>query len=174
MRVFSTNLCRGALVLGSMISALLFLSGCGRPVGSVKGKITYQNKALKGGGVGFISTDGGQSFASGIHDDGTYSVPNLAGGAYKITIETESLKGVQEAAGTMMPKGSGVPKGAKTGPPPGANVPEGYSPSDPAAAASATGLKRYVKIPLHYSDQEKTDLTFTFSGGDVTHDIELK
>lgn len=163
-----------AVVFGTLMAALLCLAGCGRPVGSVKGKVTYQGKALKGGGVGFVSTDGGRSYGSGIGEDGSYTIPDLEGGSYKITVETESLRGAQGPTGTMGPKTPSIPKGAKTGPPPGANVPEGYTPSDPAAAAAANGLKRYVKIPGHYAETDKTDLTFTFKGGDVTHDIDLK
>lgn len=155
----------------ALVAALCVLAGCSRPVGSVSGKVTYNGKNLKGGGVTFMNTEGGQSFAAGIAEDGTYSIPNIAGGTYKITVDTSSLKPAQGGAYG----GASMPKGAKgMGPPPGADVPEGYSPSSPAAAAAATNAKRYVEIPAKYADPNQTDLTFTFNGGSVTHDIELK
>jgi hypothetical protein len=165
---------RTAFALGLFCATSLVLVGCQRPVGSVSGKITYQGKVLKGGGVSFVSTDGGQSFAAGIAEDGTYKVPDLRGGAYKVCVETSSLK----AASSGSPyAGVGGPKKSKTekaGPPPGANVPEGYTPSDPAAAAAVTSAKRYVAIPEKYSSPDTTDLTYEFKGGAETFDIDLK
>jgi hypothetical protein len=139
----------------------------------VTGKVTYQGKPLKGGSVSFVSTEGRQSFASGIDEDGTYLVPNLRGGSYKVCVETSSLKPAKEHSiyTKMAPI---VPKGAKTGPPADAQVPEGYTPSDPAAMAAMTAKKRYIPIPEHYADPELTDITYTFNGGAETFNIDLK
>ncbi len=159
-------LSRGA---GLFALAALVLAGCGRPTGSVTGKVTYQGKPLKAGNVAFVTADGGRSFASGLTPEGTYTVPDLLGGEYKVCVETNSFK-------PPAPTGSApvVPKGAKTGPPPGANIPEGYTPSDPAAMAAAGMSKKYVPIPPKYAEPGTTDLTYTFKGGSETFDIELK
>jgi len=174
-RVASAVVCVGALGL---------LSGCGRSVGSVSGKVTYQGKSLKGGNVSFHSTEGGQSFSAAIKDDGSFEVPNLLGGSYKVCVETASLKGPSTTGGA--PKGSGGsggkgvtggPKDGKEGkgaPPPDAQIPEGYTPSGPAGAKAAENLKKYVPIPDKYANPDTTDLTFTFKGGSETFNIDLK
>lgn len=156
-----------------LLASLALIAGCGRPVGTVSGKVTYQGKTLKGGSVTFVSTEGRQSFAAGIGEDGTYSVPNIRGGEYKVCVETDSQKpppDVMIGPGMKMPP---VAKG-KFGPPPDAPVPEGYTPSDPASAAAALAAKRYVKIPDQYKDPNTTTLTYTFPGGNQTFDIDLK
>ncbi|MBN9523993.1 hypothetical protein J0H58_36700 [bacterium] len=159
------------------LCAALFVAGCNRPVGSVTGKVTYQGKELKGGGVTFVSTEGQQSFAATITPEGTYKVPDLLGGDYKVCVDTSSLKpakgglSVPGAAAYQQPV---VPKGAKTGPPPGAVLPEGYQASDPAAMAKNNSAKRYVAIPPKYAEAGTTDLTYTFKGGAETFDIDLK
>ncbi len=170
-------------------SALLFvgtvsliLVGCSRAVGSVSGKVTFQGKALKGGNVSFQSTDGHANFAAGIKEDGTYEVPNIQAGSYKVSVETASLK---PPAGPLGGKGSAVVTKDVTGkvvtnaeskglPPAGADIPEGYKGSSPATAQAAANLKKYVQIPDKYSDAEKSDITYTFKSGSDTFDIELK
>jgi len=157
------------------LTLIALLAGCSKPVGTVSGKVTYAGKTLKGGNVVFVNTEGGTSFSAGINEDGIYKVPNIQGGNYKVLVETDSLKPQLDI--TMMgPKGTGpvIPKGAKFGPPPGAEVPEGYQPSDPSALAVATTAKRYMKIPDQYKDKETTPLSYTFTGGNQTFDIDLK
>jgi hypothetical protein len=161
------------LALGVFVLVALLPAGCSRPVGSVSGKVTYQGKPLKGGSVSFVSDDGGRSYASGIKEDGTYTVPDLQGGSYKVCVETASLKAGDQAGGGYAPKGAAIPKG-KMGPPPDAPVPEGYTPSDPAAAALAANRRKYVQIPDKYAQPDTTDLTYKFEGGTQTHDIDLK
>ena len=157
--------------------AVLLLAGCNRPVGSVSGKVMYQGKPLNGGSVSFVSTEGNRSYAAGIKEDGTYTVPDLLGGSYKVCVETSSLK----PSGHQIPGGMGtpaIPKGAKTGAPADAPLPEGYIPqaagSDPAAAALASNKRKYVAIPEKYAKPDETDLAYTFKGGAETFDIELK
>ncbi len=157
-----------------LVAATLALTGCSKPVGTVSGKVIYQGKPLKGGSVSFVSTEGGQSFAAGLNDDGTYSIPKILGGAYKVCVETDSQKPAKDTAAVAGSSQPVIPKGAKFEPPPGAAIPEGYTPSNPAAAAAAKAAKRYTPIPPHYADAEKTDITYTFTGGDQTFDIELK
>ncbi|MBN9319664.1 MAG: hypothetical protein J0I28_08280, partial [Caulobacterales bacterium] len=109
--------------------------------------------------VTFVSTEGQQSFAATITPEGTYKVPDLLGGDYKVCVDTSSLKpakgglSVPGAAAYQQPV---VPKGAKTGPPPGAVLPEGYQASDPAAMAKNNSAKRYVAIPPKYAEAGTT------------------
>ncbi|MFO0796223.1 MAG: carboxypeptidase-like regulatory domain-containing protein [Gemmataceae bacterium] len=160
-------------------AAFLFVAafavvGCGRPVGSVSGTVTYDGKALKGGGVAFVSTDGGESFAASITPEGTYKVPNIRGGSYKVTVDNTSLKSPDRGAGGKVTPTVVVPPGAKFTPPPGANIPEGYTPSNPNAMKDLASGKNYVELPKKYLSADSTDLTFTFKGGDVTFPIDLK
>src|SRR5262245_30640892 len=116
---------RGAVALFGV--GLLVVAGCNKPVGTVSGKVTYQGKALKGGGVTFVSADGGRSFVGAIGPDGSYKVPDIVAGTYKVTVDNNSLKGQEK---TMGPGGTAappplVPAGAKGGAPAGANLPEG-------------------------------------------------
>jgi hypothetical protein len=160
-----------ALLVG--VCAMFLLAGCKKPVGTVTGKVTYQGKQLKAASISFISTDGSRSYAAGIRDDGTYYIPDLEGGTYKVCVDTEFLKPPITAMGPGMKQPATKDKD-KFGPPPGANVPEGYTPSSPAAAQQAASAKKYVAIPPKYADKDQTDLTYTFSGGNQTYDIELK
>lgn len=150
----------------ALVAILAVLSGgCGPRVGSISGKVTYNGKALKGGNVSFVS-DGGQSFASTIKEDGTYSIPDLKSGTYKVCVETESLKPPATQFGTA--------GGKDTAKPGGSEVPEGYTPSGPPAALQAANAKKYVMIPRTYADPNSTDLTYEFKGGSDTHNIDLK
>lgn len=163
---------RGA-AFGATLLAVVTVAGCSRPVGSVSGKVTFGNKTLKGGNVTFISTEGLPSQSSGITEEGTYSVPSLTAGTYKVCVETESLKPPGFAG---PPMGAGAPKGTALDP--DTPIPEGYHPSNPAeaslAGAAARAKKLYVAIPGQYADPNKTDLQYTVVGGQQTYNIELK
>lgn len=159
------------LALGAVLFAILALAGCGRPVGTVTGKVTFGPKVVKGGNVTFVSTEGQPSMSTTISEDGTYKIANATGGNYKVCVETMSVKGPPPSIPSAnTPKAQALDPGTK--------VPEGYTPSSPAdaslVAARARGAKLYVHIPDSYSDSSKTDLSYTVVGGDQTYNIELK
>lgn len=170
-----------AAAVGVMTLGLITLAGCSRPVGTVKGKVTYMNKALKGGSVSFVSSEGRQSFSGEIGDDGSYSIANITGGDYKVCVDTSYLKPDKSVMGGMGgPGGKGVAppggdKGAKNmAPPKDAAIPEGYKASNPAEGQALANAKKYVEIPLKYKDTDKTDMSYTVTGGEQKYDIELK
>ena len=119
---FGTTLCGfGTYCFLSLVVAL-GATGCGSSTGSVAGKVTLNGQPLKGGNVTFV---GKESFAASIQEDGTYNVPRLLAGEYKVCVETESLKPKNALA--MMPGMNN--KTAKAKPlDAGTNVPEGYKP----------------------------------------------
>lgn len=162
---------RGAVVL--FAAGLLVVAGCNKPVGTVSGKVTYQGKALKGGGVTFVSTDGGRSFAGIIGPDGSYKVTEIVGGTYKVTVDNNSLKGQERTGPATAAPPPLVPAGAKGGPPPGANLPAGYVASDPNAMKANAAGKNYVALPPKYLSADTTDITYEFKGDD-TFNVELK
>lgn len=168
-----------ALVLIGALGVLV--PGCARPIGTVSGKITFEGKPLKGGTIGFQSTEERESFATSINEDGSYAITNLKGGSYKVTVDTSNLK--PPSSGPVVSSGPKTnPSGAKKDevgkdkgkPPADAPIPEGYKASGPAGAKLAENAKRYVQIPSKYAKAETTDFSFTFKGGTETFDIELK
>jgi hypothetical protein len=173
---------RHALVLAGTFVAFA-LVGCQRPVGTVTGKVSYQGKTLKGGSIAFVSTEGRMSFAGTIKDDGTYEVPDVVGGSYKVCVDTAWLKSGGGATTNPMytgygakkpsaPKQADPPKGA--GPPPDAPEDHKATASSPMGMQAAKNQKKYVEIPSKYASPETTDLTFTFNGGSAPFDIDLK
>ncbi|HSQ56619.1 MAG TPA: hypothetical protein VLM40_12825 [Gemmata sp.] len=160
----------------TLLCTTLLLAGCGKSSGSVSGKVSYQGKALKGGSVSFVSEDGGRSFAGPIKEDGTYTIPDLLSGEYKVCVETSSLN---MRGGQKGPKYAGSSGGKAAiptdkGPPPGAPIPEGYTPSNPAAAKADAVQKRFIPIPDKYAKPDTTDITYSFKGGNETYNIDLK
>lgn len=155
--------------LALLVATGVLLSGCSRPTGSITGTVSHNGKALKGGSVTFISTEGLVSDSGAIGDDGRYSVPQITSGKFKVCVDTSFLA----------PPTTGGPRGASgpiTGaaPPPGALIPEGYKPSNPADAAIASNAKKFVKIPTKYKFEDQTDLSYEVKAGPQTYDIDLK
>jgi hypothetical protein len=157
-----------------VLAVLLGLTGCARPIGTVTGKVTYQGKRLKGGYVTFVSTEGQPSKPAEIGQDGMYTIPTITGGDYKVCVETDSLRPQALPVADKGTKSTG-PTVGKTA---GFDVPEGYRPSSPADAAlvqaNALNALRFVPIPPHYKDSDKTDLSYTVVKGEQTYNIELK
>jgi hypothetical protein len=151
------------------------MAGCGGSSGDVKGKVTYKGKELKGGGVSFVSTSGGPSQAGVIGEDGTYSIPNLQTGTYKVCVDTRNLRPPAKSR-PMGPRPVAKKESAGSTPAETSGAPEGYTPStmSMADAAIAANAKRYTEIPEKYAEPEQTDITYTVKGGDQTFDIELK
>ncbi|MCI0701377.1 MAG: carboxypeptidase-like regulatory domain-containing protein [Planctomycetia bacterium] len=164
-----------------LLAGVVGFAGCARPVGDVSGKVTYNGKPLKGGSVTFISDEGRHSVSASINEDGTYKVPTLTGGTYKVCVDTSYLKPAPNGPGGYVGSGgkSAPPPATKgpppkSAPPPDAVVPEGYKPSNPAEAQAAANAKKYVQIPDQYKEPDKTTLSYKFEGGSQTYDIDLK
>jgi hypothetical protein len=138
-----------------VLLALVALTGCGSSTATVKGKVSYNGKLLKGGNITFISTTSGKpSVSTTISEDGTY-VATVPTGKVKICVDTQSLKAPMRS----FPKYT---------PPSGQKAPRGLD--SPAEDMS----KRYVEIPLDYADADKTTLTCEVKGPTMEHNIEMK
>jgi hypothetical protein len=88
---------RGMLALSLLVLAV---GGCGKSTGNVSGKVSYQGKPLPGGYVNFMSEGEQGSFkASGIKEDGSYSVSGLAVGPAKISIQGLSARRLADLPG---------------------------------------------------------------------------
>ena len=160
------------LLLGGLIS------GCGKSMGSVTGKVTFKDKSLKGGTVGFIGTDGQTSATGTIDENGSFEIAQVQAGTYQVIVDTQSLKPKQSGNIPSGPKGASdnAPDPKTMGPPPGAVLPDGYKTMSPldAEAAQKANLKRFIAIPADYSDPAKSGLTITVTGGPQVYNIELK
>jgi hypothetical protein len=172
---------------GLFTTALLI--GCSAGTGDVSGKVTFKGAILKGGNIAFITAEGdGPTFAGGILEDGTYKIPGVREGKYKVTVDTESLKPnfntgtvTQNSSKSGGSKGYGAPGGKGAGdplkdtkfkePPADAQMPEGMHPS--GLAIIQANIAKYVQIPSRYAKPTSTSLTYTATKGPQTYDIEL-
>jgi hypothetical protein len=164
------------VLLGCLICFVAI--GCGPSFGSVSGTVTYNGKPLKGGYVTFVSTSGRESASATIQEDGTYKIPKIATGDYKVCVDTDSLKPTQGPPTTAMygkaaaKTASKAPPASK--PPEGAAIPDGYTPSNPADMAAQKNAKIYTPIPGKYGKADTTDLSFSVTGPNMTYEIVVK
>ncbi len=142
-------------------SAILFLLllmplvGCGRSKGTLSGKVTYRGAPLPGGTITIVPEKGNaaQTMSGKIESNGTYSVANVPAGAVKVSIRVSEPTPFAEA---RIPPSEIAAKGN-----------EAFKP--PANSAQPT-----VRLPLEYSDPDKSGLRYTINGGAQSQDIDLK
>lgn len=162
----------GMLRTGLLILPLgLMAAGCGSSLGTVSGKVTYKGEVVKGGTIRIVPEKGPPATGD-IQEDGTYKITHVATGPAKVSVETDSIKPMKEAA-----QGRGAMSMYKNKPPP---PPPGSPGSDMDPSKSVAGFreqgdeKRYVAIPARYSDANKSGLSLTVKGGNNEFNIELK
>jgi hypothetical protein len=141
------------LLFFSLCAALL--AGCSSEpeTAKVSGKVTYKGQPVTGGQMYFYPAEGG-GLPGSITPDGTYAIVGLPPGKVTVTIETESINPNRTV------RTYGDKRGGGMGP-----TPEGVN-------TSGGGI--YVQIPKKYAQKATTDLTFEVTGGEQTHDIQLK
>jgi hypothetical protein len=153
---FGSRVARRRLVGWSVgLLALLLSVGCAgsKPVGSVTGKVLYQNKPLRGGSVTFIPADGVGVASSRIGEDGTYSIARIPVGPVKITVETKSSEPPRKYTG------GGAP------PPPD-------DPNNRPDPERKPG--RYIPIADRYADAEGSGISYEVKAGAQEFTVELK
>lgn len=168
---FSANnrLPRRKLLASLLVPLLLghLAAGCSAKKGTVSGKVTYNGNPLTRGMVTFLPESGqGGAFSSPIKEDGTYMVSGVPAGKMKIAVvpaRVQNKTAMTPQAGKseidqVSEKGKKImPRLAKKF----AGVPE--PPKTPSS-----------DFPSHYSNPEKSGLECMATGGDQTHDIEMK
>ena len=165
------------LVVGGIL--LLMISACGPRSGSLSGKVTYKGEPLKGGTITFL---GPYTYSTDIKIDGSYEIPKMYSGSYRIAVETDSVKGEEGSGpftfktpgGMKLPSKNQLPPEAKY--PPIAKLPvnpKEYGYSQPNVNPDYDIKKRYVQIPKKYADPNTSGLTYDFPGGAQTHNINL-
>jgi hypothetical protein len=138
------------IMLPLVFVVLVLTAGCGKPKGSISGKVIYKGKPLSGGFVTFILEKGAPLHAK-IQSNGEYRIDNVPVGTVKITVQPESATGAE-----WMDKG---------GPP---------LPKSPDEMKKWMMPKTEAEIPERYSDAAKTELTYTVKQGPQEYDIVLK
>jgi hypothetical protein len=150
-----------------IVCLLLGTAGCAPSKGEISGKVLYRGKPVPGGTVTFFPAGGKGAFNSSIQQDGSYSLTKVPAGEVTITVETESKKPAPQGTGTSGPKSKvriyreEMEKFREQKTP-------GRTPRQ------FPSKEQYVPIPASYNDPEKSGLTYTVTGGEQTHDIELK
>jgi hypothetical protein len=139
---------------GSFIVLCAALSGCGASKGDVTGKVKFKDQTLPYGSVQF-QTSTGQSFASEIAEDGSYSIKGVPAGSVKVAIAC--VDPAMEKYLRDMATKSRTPEALKTG-------------GKPIEIDEA----KYKKIPGKYSDFNTSGLSYDVVGGQQTKDFDLK
>jgi hypothetical protein len=145
---------RGAFLLFAAL--VLGTNGCGGGVGVVSGKISYKNKAVVYGSVGFVGANG-KTRAAKINPDGTYTVKDVAVGEAKVVVISELPRATSRSPGAAATDG---PKDDPTQPEPPEVI-------DPEVA------KKWFPIPTEFSNAAKTKLRLSVKPGANTYDIKL-
>ena len=147
----------GKCVLLALVPVMA-AAGCGSSKVKITGTVSYKGALLKGGVVTFSSVAGKYSPTARIAEDGTYTIENCPTGPVKILVDTESIK----------PPAPGAIKAPRNAPPPGKGGSANYTPTDPEDMS-----KRYVAIPLEYSDPRNSKLDYEVKSGETKHNITL-
>ena len=135
---------RGLCCLVAAVLALA-VTGCGKPVGNISGKVTLQDKALTAGYVNYsCEGDVPTVKTSVIKEDGSYSILGMPVGPAKISVQ-----------------GIPAPNGPGNGTSPGGTQPP-------------SGGRKTVYVPPQYSTTENSGLTYTVVSGSQTNNIPLK
>src|SRR5579875_97981 len=136
---------------------LTLFVGCSSK-GTVSGKVFYQGNPLPGGRVTFLQEHG--AFHSVIHEDGSYQITGISPGLATITVSSPMEKAAENAKARKVeisPEMAKLLEEAKK------------HMGDPEA-----GKRRYMAIPHHYKDPDKSGLTYTVKSGVQQFDIQLK
>jgi hypothetical protein len=146
------------LALALAAAALLHGAGCTlQGTGSIRGKVTYQDKLVRSGSVMFVGSDSLPRYGP-IDADGRYAVDRLPAGPIKITVTSPDPRGVAGRGPGRRPdlKDAGAVPGRSEEPP-------------PAAVVAA-----WFALPDSYGDLKTSKLVFDVRPGPNTFDIELK
>jgi hypothetical protein len=134
---------------------LLLVTGCGGGLGTVTGKVTYQNRALVHGSVVILGADGVPKTAA-IGADGSYAFYGVPSGEVKVAVHSPDPAGLEMMAQEAMKKRQ-----------PGVPAPTNRQPSGIDGA-------KWMPIPDHYGDFNRSGLKTTVRSGTNTFNIDLQ
>ncbi|HEY1189809.1 MAG TPA: hypothetical protein VGE74_19325 [Gemmata sp.] len=150
-----------AAILAAATVAVAVLIGCGGnvPRGTVHGTLKFQGRPLTGATVVFIASDN-RTHVLDVKADGTYSVSGVALGPVKVSVQPAAER--VSAKGQFDPPSSEA-KGVKD---------EKAGLKSPSVPEPKTKIAQ--RIPAHYSDAERSGLTFDLKEPDQEWSVDLK
>ena len=160
--MLSQSLIRSAKI-GFSIVVLCLAGGCGpdyKARGVVKGKVTYNKKALTSGTVMFYAASNNITSSAVIDLEGNYVMNDAPLGEVKITVTVTALP-----PGKPMNYGPG-----KAGAEGESKDPTGVSESIPIMSKMPATI---LRIDEKFSKPDTSGQSFTVEKGEQTHNIEL-
>ncbi|HEY7423226.1 MAG TPA: hypothetical protein VH682_03195 [Gemmataceae bacterium] len=158
-----------------VVSLGLLTMGCSSK-GDVSGKVSYQGKPLPARAVTFFPSSGEGAFSSRIEMDGSYRMEKVPVGKVKIVIVPfEQQRAGPKAQPKTQAKVQAMAQAVKSGKVHFSE--EGRKKMPPGfkeALEDSSSPEGIGSIPAQYTDPEKSVLEYTVTGGEQTHDIELK
>jgi hypothetical protein len=153
-----------SFIVGIAILCLTLSSGCGRGTSSVRGKVTYQGKALTYGAVIFMPDDN-NSYPADIQPDGSYTIHAVPRGKCRVVVQVSDPR-------------------PPSRPQPRANAKDGFGKAeamkDDAKAGSRLPTAPEPKksdlpppIPPRFANPETSGLNVDLSEAEKTYNIEL-
>jgi hypothetical protein len=149
--------------------------GCGSGRGELTGKVIYNGKPVPGGNIKL--TINGTDFVSGLSSDGTYEFYDLTPGQAVLTIDNENLnpdKKRPEYGDKGKGMGKMMAKMANERMKYEGRAASGVSGNDLSPELKAEMAKRYVKIPVKYTNTQTSDAKVLIKAGRNEHDFVLK
>jgi hypothetical protein len=150
--MFKVGAMKGRAFAVLLTASVCLLSGCGKPVGNVAGKVTYKGKALEFGTVSIYAADG-TACGEEIKPDGTYLVRNVPVGKGKVVVTAQDPKKIDEFKKAVQASR------------------DQHTPITGKALADANSINT---IPASYGSADTSGLTVEVKTGTTPYDIELK
>jgi hypothetical protein len=148
----------------ALVGAALLAQGCGRPQGSLTGRVLLNGEELHSGRVQAMGETDQPLAISSIQDDGTYQLTNLPIGPVTLVVVTYRPDGEPVDAPLLPPPAPGTK-------PPSPEVTRQLLKDQPESIQKAVEAAR--PVPLKYTDRAKSDLKVTVVKGETTFDIEM-
>jgi hypothetical protein len=151
-----------------LLYVVFLAGGCGPSTGTVTGKVRYNGKPLSSGSVSFLPESGRGSFGARIKEDGSYTIEKVPVGKVKIVVNLGKSRGNN-------PRRAMMHQAMKSNKVELSEEARKSMPSTFKDAAESPQPSAWVtSIPKRYSDPDQSGLELTVTGGQQTHDIELK
>jgi hypothetical protein len=93
--MFNVGAIKGRAFAVLLVTSVCLVSGCGKPLGNVSGKVSYKGKPLEFGSVSIYAADG-SSCGGEINADGTYLIKSVPVGKGKVVVTAQDPKKIEE------------------------------------------------------------------------------